>query len=247
MKKYLLALFTLTFLGLSCNKSKVNMPPSTSNSNSNVGIQSRVYQQDDIEIEYDIYHNGELVSTEDGINLESESLFTIVTDRLNSENKLGVYYFDSETLALNFLQGKDEVVDMLENIQWSSDLREYAIESGAIDYYETNGSISDAYQDYLDAHPKPHQNKKTRGIGLLHDYLNMGGLSVPFGASPQPAMPGFNNRTESASQLGAGGFVHDRTFFRSPSYYISIGFGPLTYINFNGGLINFMNRTSSTS
>lgn len=247
MKKYFLALLTLTTLGVSCNKSKTTLEPSTINSNSNNGMVSQVYQQGDIEIEYDIYHNGEQVSNEDGINLESESLFTIVTDRLSSDNKLGVYYFDNETLALDFLQGKDDVIDILENIQWSADLREYAINSGAIDYYEANGSISNEYQEYLDTHPKPHQNKKSRGLGFLHDYLNMGGASILIGTSPLPVLGGFNNRAESGSQVGLGAVIHDRTFFRSPSYYISIGFGPLTYINFNGGLINFMNRTSSTS
>lgn len=98
--------------------------------------------------------------------------------------------------------------------------RKYAEDNGIITHYEQTGEVKKEYLDYLASLDKPN-----RGVGILHDNLNGSGTWVPLTGTGQPTYGSFNDRAESASGIGLANTIYDRTFWRTPARWLTLGTG----------------------
>lgn len=142
-----------------------------------------------------------------------------------------IYYVDSielDILAINI------------NLDSISD---YAIATGADEYYDNYGVISDDMLNYMYAHGLPENSRNE--ARQLFDYPNYQ-VSIHFSAAiPIPTLGSANKRAESLQQSGVAvlNAYCGRTWFRSPRIYV-FTLGGLTGIP-NLGVLNFNNKTSS--
>lgn len=156
-----------------------------------------------------------MVTREDQVPIyNTASVYALLTDQLN--NKVECYPFDSETEELAFSSSQAKLKPIYDKLTQSIDMRTYAIQSGALAYYQQTGELRDDYVQYM-------QKYRTRAFYTLCTLLNGAGGTF-FVPGPVAVLPAAmdNNAESYKGNFNTGIIWHDPNFM-GPSYAL---FGP---------------------
>ena len=176
------------------------------------------------------YYKGNEVSATSLPSTNYESHWLVIEYNGKTNN----YVFDTEVELENFAKTTSYANVLADKFAKVKATRAYSAKNHSIEKFEQTGVVPEDYTAYLQSLTRA---GRVNGVGILHDNLNASGSIFPISGAPQPILPGFDNKAESASGFGLVNSVWDRTFFRGSSRYLLLGTGAV--LNFDG--LNFQN------
>lgn len=206
-KYYVLCLFSLVIMLMSCSKESEINTESIEPSNFQI-------------IETNYYLDGKLVP-EESLNLEDESLHIAITGSEKDETPgKGIITVNTFSSKENYIEwGILNGLPVAQSFEIEEHLSAYAETNGYIEEYEKTGVVSQSFLDYqkqyFDGVTQQNDQASLRAPTMLHKDFTGGASTIA--SELQPFMfPGWNNRTSRyySFHVYTGFHIFDRSFYR---------------------------------
>lgn len=251
-KNIIIPFLVLGLFFWACQRTQRVIEPSGGSNQQGQGGNPSESEEDD-PLTYEFYVDDELVTMDEFQNMGNPQNVLVIAGSPESpdDNTVRYRYYSSDSLKFVYAESQNIPLKKCQDIE--NHLAEYAMNSGAVAYYEQYGEVPEAFTEYQDNYVEAqiNQNRVRTILGWFHQGCWGTGGALPFSGYGTAAFCcGWNNSISSYNNAvphGAGVYgymgMYDRTFYRD-RYYQQWTWGAQT-ISFCGAMSIVDNLCSS--